>query len=171
MLRVRCAKQTADAADQQRRKGALPTFGGRRIHLDRRWLERCRLAERLVGLARLAADPFAGKRPAGADDLNRQRGMREGDTGGDLHQLHGPDLDSAIRTHDHVSQFLGSETPLARADSTTASGVRPVPEVRSGVACQKGRMDRTSGVNVLSRGGERPRAVAASSVHACWTRT
>src|SRR5665647_1959255 len=44
----------------------------------------------------LAADPFARKRPAGADDLNRQRGMREGDTGGDLHQLHGPGLDSAM---------------------------------------------------------------------------
>ena len=43
-----------------------------------------------------AADPAAGKRSAGAGDLDRQRGMGEGDPGGDLDELHGPGLDSAV---------------------------------------------------------------------------
>ena len=42
------------------------------------------------------ADPAAGKRPARAGDLNRQRCMGEGDPGGDLDQVHGPGLESAM---------------------------------------------------------------------------
>jgi hypothetical protein len=45
---------------------------------------------------------------------------------------------------DHVSQFLGSETPRPRSRLHHRTQVPPVPEVRSGVGCQKGRRVRDS---------------------------